>query len=533
MPQNENLQMLLRRAEDNHLYRTQPETVVDAATSALHLSRMTQDRHSEARSLVQLASYWLERTNYQKALQLYTVSLSIFQEQHDQYSQAIALRYIGICYTLCEQFGKAFQSLMEAWTLFRTLDCSVLAAQTLHNLCHLTYLQGDLEKSVQFGIECLEVTTNEFNRILPFTLFHIGNIHWHLRDYEEADRFFHEAHGVLQKDTEVGTSFTSLDHISPFDLKLFADIEHRCGNYSGAQQLYEQALPSFHAHGFLFSYTECLNALATIEAQKGNHSTALSLLQSSLRQAEKIDNQNLLSSTQFHYGQCLLRMEQLPKAIDMISSAVSLLPTDSIEQLYFLETLADAYEKNKEYQAAVRCYRATKTLVENKSRIRAQRRLALLPPVQPPTSIVIQEHVSELGSERLKNDVRTTQALLIQLRHDLKTVIADDASSVDLTLNSIISSLDQHLDRTEARKNVAAQLEDLDKEFLLQLASSFPELSTTERKVCSLIRLGFTTNQIKDILFVSTRTVENHRLHIRKKLSIPAKTALDEFLLSL
>ena len=61
---------------------------------------------------------------------------------------------------------------------------------------------------------------------------------------------------------------------------------------------------------------------------------------------------------------------------------------------------------------------------------------------------------------------------------------------------------------------------------------SINNLTTTERKVLKLISLEKTTQQIADELFISYKTVENHRNNISKKLNLSGTHSLVKFAIS-
>ncbi len=69
--------------------------------------------------------------------------------------------------------------------------------------------------------------------------------------------------------------------------------------------------------------------------------------------------------------------------------------------------------------------------------------------------------------------------------------------------------------------------------FFTTLMKNYPQLTSTEIKVCCLIRLGLSSKEIADELCVSKRTIDNHREHIRKKLQLPPRSPLTKFILGI
>ena len=61
--------------------------------------------------------------------------------------------------------------------------------------------------------------------------------------------------------------------------------------------------------------------------------------------------------------------------------------------------------------------------------------------------------------------------------------------------------------------------------FTLRLSSGYVNLTPSEIKIANLVRLGKTSKDIAEILFVSPKTIGVHRENIRKKLGIDKKNA--------
>jgi len=68
------------------------------------------------------------------------------------------------------------------------------------------------------------------------------------------------------------------------------------------------------------------------------------------------------------------------------------------------------------------------------------------------------------------------------------------------------------------------------KAFQNYLKQKIPELTESELRIASLIILNFTNSDIAEALFVSVRTVENHRYHMSKKVVLAKGLSLKEYL---
>jgi len=75
-------------------------------------------------------------------------------------------------------------------------------------------------------------------------------------------------------------------------------------------------------------------------------------------------------------------------------------------------------------------------------------------------------------------------------------------------------------------------LQDLMGRFSVKLMDKKWRLSVREIEVCKMLKSGFKTKDIADLLCTSQRTIEHHRNHIRKKLGVSGSVDLTEHLKS-
>ncbi len=70
-------------------------------------------------------------------------------------------------------------------------------------------------------------------------------------------------------------------------------------------------------------------------------------------------------------------------------------------------------------------------------------------------------------------------------------------------------------------------------DFLKHLRESFPQLSTSDLKLCAYLRMNLSTKEIAPLLNISIRGVEGSRYRLRKKLDLSNDANLTEFILRL
>lgn len=117
-------------------------------------------------------------------------------------------------------------------------------------------------------------------------------------------------------------------------------------------------------------------------------------------------------------------------------------------------------------------------------------------------------------------------------RSDIRTGMnmgADDYLTKPFTKEELISSIKARVEKLI--KIRASRVEE--DAFIASVAESLSILTKAERRVLNKISEGFTTPQIAEKLFLSTKTVENHRMNISRKLSLSGPNSLISFALRL
>lgn len=155
-----------------------------------------------------------------------------------------------------------------------------------------------------------------------------------------------------------------------------------------------------------------------------------------------------------------------------------------------------------------------------------------------------ESEMKQLENEKLQIELDMKQKELSSLAlhlvnkneflQDLKEQISNDIIST----NNIVKEVARRIDTTVNQDNdwelFEKQFIAVNPSFSAKLAEiSGSKLSTTEVKICSLIRTGLSTKEIASMLFLSQRTVENHRYNIQKKLNINGSIKLNSFLMGL
>ena len=139
----------------------------------------------------------------------------------------------------------------------------------------------------------------------------------------------------------------------------------------------------------------------------------------------------------------------------------------------------------------------------------------------------LQETNKQLTLERkaLQEANAALRAVLARIEEEKQEIYMDLQANVDKILMPILHELTLHLPQTHKQyaEMLRSNLEEIASPFIRHLTKSYFSLTSTEVKICNMIRNGLQTKEIAQVRGVSVGTINRHREHIRRKLKINNK----------
>ena len=111
----------------------------------------------------------------------------------------------------------------------------------------------------------------------------------------------------------------------------------------------------------------------------------------------------------------------------------------------------------------------------------------------------------------------------------------DDPKRKDILIAELASSIKQRLsyDRDVDSQYFYAQAETLHEDFNAKLSENFPNLTQQERRLATLLRLGFSSKYIATLMNITSKSVEISRYRLRQKLGLEKGDNLVNFIKSI
>ena len=147
------------------------------------------------------------------------------------------------------------------------------------------------------------------------------------------------------------------------------------------------------------------------------------------------------------------------------------------------------------------------------------------------------EQELEIKTKNLE-EVNTTLKVLLERRDEDKAALED---AIIGNINDLVMPyLERLKKRTSDKKSrdylsvLENHLDTITSSFFRKLTIKYANLTSTEIEVANLVKNGKSIKEIAELLGISGKTVETHRMNIRKKMGIAnTKTSLRSHLLSL
>lgn len=146
------------------------------------------------------------------------------------------------------------------------------------------------------------------------------------------------------------------------------------------------------------------------------------------------------------------------------------------------------------------------------------------------------KHLREMLENKDK-ELTAQAAQLIQMQQLIETtktnvtnILSDDAFEVNKIKKVKAALSNQTI--IPIKKDFDLRITESNKDFFDMLLKSYPDLKPAELKLCAYLRLNLTTKEIAEITNKSTRTIENTRLSIRKKMELSSSDSLVSHLIA-
>ena len=98
------------------------------------------------------------------------------------------------------------------------------------------------------------------------------------------------------------------------------------------------------------------------------------------------------------------------------------------------------------------------------------------------------------------------------------------------SLAGVCTSMAQNSTLDETKNKINNYIDTNYSEYISRLNEKFPDLSDSEKRICTMLLIDYTTKEISDVLNISEKSINNIRSKIRKNMDVPENFSISQFL---
>jgi tetratricopeptide (TPR) repeat protein len=490
--------------------------------------------------------------NFDDAIKCFEKALASAQKGALKREEATCYNNIGNVYRRQGDFPKAMDAYQKALNQFNTLKNELSASDCMNNIGNLYLDNNDPFRALNYfnqSVRIIQDKNDGYRLIVRYK--NMAEAYTDLKDFENAGQFLEDAIKLAEKSAN--------KHYLASCYTQFGKLQSAKGEYLISIAYYKKAAVLLHEIGAKAEEAEALLEMASTERLEGLVSDALTHANEALKLASISGALNIALQANKCLAQCYEQSGDTKKANQHLNQALQLKDSIySIEKYRTIEEIESGFKRNE-------LKNENQVLIQNsilqKQAIRSKNLLSILLGISLILSIVLiwmtvsryrnskkeairLQNSNEQQIEKLNENLNTkereltSKTIFINQKNQLLEKLINELEKLkkaDITANSINhlqNELKQELS-PDAWKEFEIQFKEVHPGFQNQLLKRFPELSPSERRLCSFLRLDMNTREIASLTGQSYKSIEVARTRIRKKLNILHEHNLANFIASI
>lgn len=153
---------------------------------------------------------------------------------------------------------------------------------------------------------------------------------------------------------------------------------------------------------------------------------------------------------------------------------------------------------------------------------------------------VKEKRIAELEKENIESELEkltfytvNRNRVLINYKNRMLGLASKAMPAVKNGLKIVIDEIDNEINDDKEWKYLEPRLDKMYNEFISKLRNEHPDLTLSEVKVASYVRMNLSSKEIAEFMHKTTRAIENDRYRLRKKLELDSNESLQRYLMDL
>ena len=503
------------------------------------------DQKAEANIYNTLGSFFISRGNSDSAYKYINTSKNIYEELNDSLGLAEVYLLTGVLYQRESKTAEPLELYIKAAGIFEKEGAKEKLVSVYNTMGAINLSQKFYNEAIEYFSKALKVAADINNTGQLITINqNLAAAYKNIDSLDRSEEIYLETLKIVEENNF--SIYTSGIYLS------LGGIAKLKGNYDKALEYYSTSVSSYDKSSNEFCLMMGLINIGRIKYKyEHNLSGAEDYLLRGYKIAEKLNYREEIRTIYYDLYEINKQKKMTDKALRYLEMYQAI--DDSLRKKAkderFLE-ISKKYETEKQENEILQLENEGE---KQKIFITTLIVLALFLSTIVLLLLLRRRHVlakkeaAELKSKNLKltlesrNKELAQSALNIAHLKENSSKIASEINKLmhdsDKDLNESLRKLAKKLVRDSVNPQAWSEFDqkfnEANAEFYSKIITLYPELSPTELRLVSFLRLQLSTKDIAEILQRSIRTVENTRRSIRKKMQLEQSENLTTFILKL
>ncbi len=478
---------------------------IDYGSQALQIAAKSKNENHLIKIYLTLGVCHYHAGDYDNAIEYYQLAEEVAENHNLQGKLASVYNNMAIIYGDLDQYDKCLESFNNTVEVFKKLGNDLNLSSAYANIGVVYTMQNENKKALEYFDRSLEIARKIDNKaIVGRQLSNVAQVYGNMGDYKKALKYYNQSM-IIAKELN--------------NLILIGEISQ---------------------------------GISWIHLESKNYNEALKFILIVIENAKK-SNARILFKIGYEYAsEAYEGLGNIKKAYEY--QKLHILYKDSIlneEQLLNINQMESKYEIQG-IQKEMELLEKENLVLEQKKTIDTQHKYALIGGITGIAVLALMIFFIQKGrltksklrqqllNEKLdysdkeitnfalhiiqKNDL--LDSMKVDLKRLKKTEAFDEQKSI---IQELIFKLNNEIGLERDKKMFKEQLQEIGDKFMMQLEKKYPDLTSNEKRLTSLLRLNLSSKEIASILNISYKSVNMSRWRLRKKIGLDPEVELSAF----
>ncbi len=478
----------------------------------LHYLEYSEKEAGKSGSYKTLANFYITAADIYYEKDVLDVALNYYQKAYEIYKQNNDIQQIfklendlAIIYARLNNKDKALYYFKKVYNFQAKQQDSIYLAQILNNIGTL-YIEKNIDSSEIFYLKALKIAKKlQDTKLNAYLYTNLGRVYFKKNEHLKAKKYFAKAINLTEKDLE--------NDVKSMIYQLTSEYFYKNKEYDSAIYYAGKAMNLLKNVPYSFKKQNVVRILYKTYLNKKDYQNAskyfelYDAIRDSINVEEKAVNvERLKLEQEYKTKKQIALLKEKKRKFRYIIIGLSL-----VSGLLILIIILVKY-KNKLSKVQLE-----KELVEAK-------RQELLAKLELKNRSLISKAMTEIHRTEI------IQSIINDLKRvKLKAVKKETERDIDRIINRLSKDMNNNV-----WNEFEISFAKVHERFIRNLNKKHPNLTSKDRRLCSLLLLNLTTKEIALIFGQSVKSVENARTRLRKKLGLTnAKIDLTTYLNSI